>query len=178
MPPWILEVISFANKESKYNSSRWVQLATVSADNTPRVRTVVFRGWSDSYKMKLLIDKRSKKYKELISNQAVEICWLFPKSKCQFRFRGTSEIDMSEERNRNWDTLDNKSKSMWGWPKPGVKFDSEISIKEDEDSNKLDNFILLNINIFHVDKLLLSDPIHIRKQWIKKNEWIEERINP
>ena len=110
MPPWILEVISFANKESKYNSSRWVQLATVSADNTPRVRTVVFRGWSDSYKMKLLTDKRSKKYKELISNKAVEICWLFEKSKCQFRFRGTSEIDMSEEKYRNWDNLHNKPK--------------------------------------------------------------------
>ena len=33
-----------SRKESKFDSYRWVQLATIGIDNTPRVRTVVFRG--------------------------------------------------------------------------------------------------------------------------------------
>ena len=81
MPPWLSHISSAQKKEQNINSSRWVQLATVGFDNTPRVRTVVFRGWSDSYEMKILTDKRSQKYHELELNSNVEICWLFPKIK-------------------------------------------------------------------------------------------------
>mgnify|MGYP001387121832 CR=1 FL=1 len=47
MPPWLSEIISAEKKELKLNSSSWIQLATVGLDNTPRIRTVVFRGWND-----------------------------------------------------------------------------------------------------------------------------------
>tara|TARA_Y100001968_G_C18909514_1_gene504583 strand:- start:196 stop:348 length:153 start_codon:yes stop_codon:yes gene_type:complete len=43
MPPWLPHLISAQKKNSKVRSSRWVQLATISKENTPRVRTVVFR---------------------------------------------------------------------------------------------------------------------------------------
>ncbi|WP_257473328.1 hypothetical protein [Prochlorococcus marinus] len=39
-----------------------LQLATVSHDSRPRLRTVVFRGWTDSYNMKIYLDKRSRKF--------------------------------------------------------------------------------------------------------------------
>tara|TARA_B100001250_G_scaffold42046_1_gene33247 strand:- start:308 stop:463 length:156 start_codon:yes stop_codon:yes gene_type:complete len=51
MPPWLSHISSAQEKESKFDSSRWIQLATIGIDNTPRVRTVVFRGWSVSYEM-------------------------------------------------------------------------------------------------------------------------------
>ena len=50
-----------------------VQLSTIGLDNSPRVRSVVFRGWTDSYEMKILTDKRSQKNFELKSNNQVEI---------------------------------------------------------------------------------------------------------
>ncbi len=62
MPPWLKNVISFQQKELKRNDSNWVQLATLGLDQTPRVRTVVFRGWSDLSEMEILTDKRSQKY--------------------------------------------------------------------------------------------------------------------
>ena len=62
MPPWLPQLVSAQRKESRFNSSRWVQLATIGLDNTPRVRTVVFRGWSESYEMKLFTDKRSQNF--------------------------------------------------------------------------------------------------------------------
>ena len=92
MPPWLAQISSAQRRESKINSSRWIQLATIGIDTTPRARTVVFRGWSESYEMEIYIDKRSLKTEELDLNNKVEVCWLFSKSKCQFRFRGTSRI--------------------------------------------------------------------------------------
>ena len=59
MPPWISHVRSALRKESHIDSSRWLQLATIGIDKTPRVRTVVFRGWSESYEMEIFTDKRS-----------------------------------------------------------------------------------------------------------------------
>jgi len=181
MPPWISHIISAQRKESKSNSSIWVQLATIGLDNTPRVRTVVFRGWSESYEMEIYTDKRSQKYKELNLNNDVEICWLFSKSKCQFRFRGKSRVDLGKEDNlRHWNKLSEKSKSMWSWPRSGDPFVFEKN-KNFSDINNLEpsnNFILLKIEIINVDQLVLNDPIHIRRKWILKNEWIEKRINP
>ena len=180
MPPWLSDIISAQRKESKFDSSRWIQLATIGIDNKPRVRTVVFRGWSENYEMEIYIDKRSQKYQELDLNNNVEVCWVFSRSKCQFRFRGTSKIDFGNDAIGHWNQLSDKSKSMWHWPNPGEHF--VLNIKNDFSvetlENVSDNFILLKIDISYVDKLLLNKPIHIRRKWVREKEWIEERINP
>ncbi len=180
MPPWFYHVSSVQIKESKFNSSRWIQIATIGLDNTPRVRTVVFRGWTDNYEMKVFTDIRSQKYQELDKNNNVEICWLFSQSKCQFRFRGTSRIDLGKDKINHWNQLSEESKLMWGWPYPGEDYYYELnkSLVKNTVENEYDNFALLKIDLTHVDQLLLHKPIHIRRRWIRKNEWIEERINP
>ena len=180
MPPWLFFINSAQRKEPRSSSSRWVQLATIGIDNTPRVRTVVFRGWSKSYEMEILTDKRSQKFNELDLNNNVEICWLFSKAKCQFRLRGKSTIVLGKDTNCHWKQLSESSKSMWYWPCPGESFVSESDNKSnlDKDGGIPDNFSLLKIRIFHVDQLTLNRPIHIRKRWILKDEWIEERVNP
>ena len=63
---------------------------------------------------------------------------------------------------------------MWSWPKPGVKYIEDNNyIKSNVDNIQIsDNFILLKINILLVDQLLLHKPIHIRRRWIKKKDWI------
>ena len=100
----------------------------------------------------------------------MEVCWLFSKSKCQFRFRGTSRIELGEERKPHWDQLSEKSKSMWSWPSPGDHFvydqTKEFYVKEKEEISN--NFAILKIDIFHVDQLILHNPIHIRRRWIRK----------
>ena len=180
MPPWLFLINAAQRKESRRSSSRWVQLATIGIDNTPRVRTVVFRGWSKSYEMEILTDKRSQKFNELDLNNNVEICWFFSKAKCQFRLRGSSTIDKSNDTIRHWEQLTESSKSMWSWPYPGESFVSEN--KNDLDLNKNkdipDNFSLIKVKVNHVDQLTLNKSIHIRKRWILKDEWIEERVNP
>ena len=180
MPPWLFFINSAQRKESRSLPSRWVQLATIGIDNTPRVRTVVFRGWSKSYEMEILTDKRSQKFNELDLNNNVEICWLFSKAKCQFRLRGNSTIDLGKDTFLHWEKLSEYSKSMWRWPSPGDIFNSKS--KNDLNSIKNltmpDNFSLLKIKVNYVDQLTLNKPMHIRKRWILKDEWIEERVNP
>ena len=180
MPPWYLQICAIQKKESKTYSSKWVQLATVGVDNTPRVRTVVLRGWSKSYEMEIFTDKRSQKLYELNMNNNVEVCWLFASSKCQFRFRGKSKLDLDNDKHHHWEKLSEKSKLMWSWPKPGdhYNFSRNNNLVEKTDEDHLMNFSVLKIDITHVDQLLLHKPIHIRRRWIRKNEWIEERINP
>ncbi len=180
MPPWMSEIRSAQRKEFGLDFSRFVQLATIGIDNTPRVRTVVFRGWSESSEMEIYIDKRSQKYYELDLNNNVEICWFFLRSKCQFRLRGTSRVGLVNENIHHWKHLSQESKSMWRWPMPGEAYDynKNIDLALNDNEDKSNNFILLKINITYVDQLLLHKPIHIRRRWFLKNEWIEERINP
>ena len=72
--------------------ARWLQLATVAADGTPRVRTLVFRGWGAASHLDLLTDGRSAKLAELQANPAVELAWLLPKARAQYRLRGQAQI--------------------------------------------------------------------------------------
>ena len=69
---------------------------------------------------------------------------------------------------------------MWSWPKPGDRYEvdkkKDFLVKTNEELS--DNFALLKIDINHVDQLLLSKPMHTRRKWVKKMEWVEERINP
>ena len=77
MPPSLAETISTQRRDSKFNSSKWVQLSTIGLDKTPRVRTVVFRGWSESYEIEIYTDKRSQKYHELVMNNNFKYAGFF-----------------------------------------------------------------------------------------------------
>ena len=180
MPPWLSVISNAQEKESEFYSSRLIQLATIGLDNTPKVRTVVFRGWTNLYEMMILTDKRSQKYYELMTNNNVEVCWFFLKSKCQFRLRGISNFDHSNDTIQHWDKLDDQTKSMWNWPIPGNRFENNPSEAKslNKNSDILNNFILIKVSIRHVDQLILEKPFHIRKQWSITNQWLEERINP
>tara|TARA_B100000579_G_C22677582_1_gene778703 strand:+ start:460 stop:1014 length:555 start_codon:yes stop_codon:yes gene_type:complete len=180
IPIWIQNLNVIQKKETKNIGTRWIQLSTIGLDNSPRVRTVVFRGWSKNYEMEILTDQRSEKFKEIKKNNNVEICWLFTKAKCQFRFRGNAKIDIEEKAVVFWQNLSPHSRSLWAWPLPGAKYNRNSSYPPliKDGVSKSENFVLLKINIFEVDQLLLQKPIHIRKRWKKSSGWIEERINP
>ena len=79
LPSWRQRLKSSQSKEGKLASNRWIQLANVSKNNHPRVRTVVFRGWLDNSTMLIYTDKRSEKYIDLKNNSNIEVLWLFLK---------------------------------------------------------------------------------------------------
>ena len=180
IPIWIQNINAIQKRASKQISSKWIQLSTIGLDDCPRVRTVVFRGWSKNYEMEILTDQRSSKFRELENNNNVEICWLFPKAKTQFRFRGIAKIEMGEGAVDYWRNLSPHSRSLWAWPLPGEthNMNSSYPLEIKDGISKPKNFILLKIEILEVDQLLLQKPIHLRKRWLKSRDWVEERINP
>ena len=65
LPPWRPLLRAARQREGRSPAARWLELATVAADGTPRVRTLVFRGWAEAAVLDLLTDGRSAKVAEL-----------------------------------------------------------------------------------------------------------------
>jgi len=60
---------------------RYVQLATIRADNRPANRTLVFRGFlEDTDQLKFVIDARSQKVDQIFHQPWAEACWYFPET--------------------------------------------------------------------------------------------------
>ena len=103
VPIWRQELKSARKKEGKSPLNRWIQLSTVTSNNEPRIRTVVFRGWRKESSMLIFTDSRSDKIEHLRNNSNAEVLWLFLRSKSQFRFKG--KMKELEVNNKYWDSL-------------------------------------------------------------------------
>ena len=177
LPSWRQRLKASQSKEGKLASNRWVQIANVSKNNQPRVRTVVFRGWLDNSTMLIYTDKRSQKYRDLENNNNIEVLWLFFKTKSQYRFKG--KVTELKDNDKYWDNLFDRSKDQWFWPSPGKKIDQKDNISSiDNKLSKPNNFSVLKININEVDLLKLEQPFHKRYVWKKIDNWECIEVNP
>ena len=177
LPTWRQSLKASQSKEGKLISNRWIQLANISKNNQPRVRTVVFRGWVGPSTMLIYTDKRSEKFKDLEINNDIEILWLFFKSKTQYRFKGKSyKVDNDK---CYWENLSNKSKIPWYWPTPGEEIDKKKTFSFSNDTlSKPSNFSVLRIEINEVDLLKLEKPVHKRYVWKSNNNWKTVEVYP
>jgi pyridoxamine 5'-phosphate oxidase len=185
LPPWRPLLRGAREREGKRSpQNRWLQLATVAADGTPRVRTLVFRGWAGGAALDLLTDGRAAKAEELARQPAVELCWLLPRARCQFRLRGELArlplADDREERERHWERLTPGGRALWGWPEPGAPRTPDAVVPEvwPEGTPLPDHFQLLRIALVRVELLELLGHPHRRRRWRRETDWAEELLNP
>ena len=176
LPEWRLSIKSSNNKEGKSVSKRWVQIATTSKDNLPRLRTVVFRGWSEVNSMLIYTDRRSEKIKDININNNVELLWLFAKSKSQYRLKG--EAYEIKENIRFWNNLSENSKTTWFWPNPGEKLSQRSAYDPPSKLERPETFSVLEVKMNYVELLKLERPIHKRCSWSKDNAWKRIELNP
>ena len=184
LPPWRPLLRGARQREGRSPQARWLQLATVGADGAPRVRTLVFRGWGGPAQLDLLTDRRSGKSEELRAEPRVELCWLLPKARSQFRLRGR-RLAMDTEANdtarqQHWQQLHPGARSLWGWPEPGAPLDADAAFPAElTDGTPLpDCFELVRITIEQVELLELTGHPHQRRRWRADQTWAEERLNP
>ena len=172
------ELRSARKKEGKSPSNRWIQLSTVTRNNEPRIRTVVFRGWKKESSMLIFTDRRSDKIEHLKFNSNAEVLWLFLKSKSQFRFKG--KMEELYENDKYWESLSNRSKSTWFWRHPGKEINHDIQPTQQISPNikKPKSFVVLEFEIYSVDLLKLLTPVHKRYIWNKGNSWKKIETNP
>ena len=123
LPPWRQRLRGALKREGRQVSARWLQLATVTSDGTPRVRTLVFRGWNGADQLELYTDGRSSKIAELNHQPQVELCWLLTKAKQQYRLRGTAAQVAASPDQAQWRSLSPSGRALWGWPHPGQPFE-------------------------------------------------------
>jgi len=184
IPPWRPLLKAAQRQEGRSPHGRWLQLASLGLDGAPRVRTLVFRCWADPHSLELFTDGRSSKAHELLAEPRLELCWLLPKARCQFRLRGfrlrlDAEVD-AQERRRRWHQLGPGARAIWGWPPPGAPFDPSADFPlELADGTPLpDSFALLRIQISQVELLELKGNPHCRRRWRADDGWKEQRLNP
>ena len=184
LPPWRPLLRGAREREGRSPAARWLQLATVAVDGSPRVRTLVFRGWAAATSLDLLTDGRSAKPAELLHQPAVELCWLLPRARSQFRLRGrvlTLDSALNQaERERHWQGLSPGGRALWGWPEPGAPFSATAPFPAElaDDIPMPACFQLLRIGLEQVELLELGDHPHHRRRWRTATGWREERLNP
>ncbi|MEB3255517.1 MAG: pyridoxamine 5'-phosphate oxidase family protein [Synechococcaceae cyanobacterium] len=184
LPPWRPLLRGARQREGRSPAARWLQLASVTADGTPRVRTLVFRGWASPAALDLLTDGRSAKAGELAAQPAVELCWLLPRARCQFRLRGARQSLAAalagSERERHWRSLTPAGRAVWGWPAPGLPLqpDAPFPAELPDDTPLPAHLQLLRIALEQVELLELGPQPHRRRRWRQSTGWREEPLNP
>jgi pyridoxamine 5'-phosphate oxidase len=184
LPPWRPLLRAARQREGRSPAARWLQLASIAADGTPRVRTLVFRGWAGGSSLDLLTDGRSAKAADLEHQPAAELCWLLPRARCQFRLRGQRAMlppGLEErERRRHWQGLSPSGRALWGWPEPAAPLDAAAAFPRElpPETPLPEHFTLLRFALHQVELLELGVHPHRRRRWRLSDGWCEQRLNP
>ena len=183
-PSWRQLLRGARQREGRSPAARWIQLATVAANGQPRVRTLVFRGWAAEHQLDLYSDSRSSKAAELDIEPNVELCWLLPKARHQYRLRGEIQVlslaNAPNEARNAWNSLSDAGRSLWHWPHPGQPYEAEGLFPETVDAGQPapHHFLVLRLNIQRVELLDLSHHPHRRTLWCLDDAWAPQRLNP
>jgi pyridoxamine 5'-phosphate oxidase len=193
LAPWRAPLARALHRNRALPHSRYVQLATVTPQERPSNRTIVFRGfWQPTNQLKFITDQRSAKAEHLTHQPWVEVCWYFPKTREQFRVAGRMQLidatckdaELLAARDRQWMDLSEQGRSQFFWPHPGQPIPAEpIITPEDSGTNAIPKpFCLLLLNPETVDHLeLRGDPQQRwRYEWsaTASPQWQLQAINP
>ena len=184
LPPWRPLLRGALERQGRSPQARWLQLASLAQDGTPRVRTLVFRCWVGVAALDLLTDRRSAKSGELKGMAPLELCWVLPKARCQFRLRGhrlqLASVEEHQALERHWQALTPKGRALWGWPAPGepLQADAPFPRALEDSVPRPEHFELLRVQLQRVELLELVGHPHRRRSWRAANGWQEERLNP
>jgi PPOX class probable FMN-dependent enzyme len=140
-PGWVVELNRNLAKHKKDPTSKYMQLATATADGDVSCRAVVYRGFQEQvsgpndlaafYYLKTITDRRSNKVNDITSNPRAEICWYFPNTREQLRIKGTLRLITADEqdaqwsraRSIQWKQLSDNARAQFYWPSPGLHRD-------------------------------------------------------
>ena len=181
-PEWLDELRAALDEQDRGKS---FHLATVDADGSPRVRTLICRGVDDGGALTSISDARSAKNAELRTDPRSAAVFWFNKLKLQFRLRGQTAViaagEDEEKRLAVWREISGHSRALFFWPPCGeekVEADGAFVETVKATIDPPDNFELLVLRPIVVDRLDLSGVPHRRRQWAKDQAWRGVDVNP
>lgn len=192
LAPWRSLLDRALDLNSSLASARYLQLATVRADNRPANRTLVFRGFlADTDELKFTIDSRSQKPDQIEHQPWAEACWYFPSSREQFRLAGcltlvTSDYPnavLQQARQTTWQDISDATRLQFAWADPG-KPRADAAAFDPPSPNPIEplsNFCLLLLKPVQVDHLELRGEPQNRTiyNWCNTEQnWSIQSVNP
>ena len=190
LAPW-RSLLTLALERNPQPNARYLQLATVGADNRPANRTVVFRGfYVDTDQLKFVVDARSQKITQIEQQPWAEACWYFPETREQFRISGSlilvianyPDLALQQARQNTWQELSDAARLQYTWPDPGQPKADAAAFESLPPNPKepLPHFCLLLLQPVQVDHLeLRGEP---QNRWIycrnDVHDWSTQAINP
>ncbi len=201
---WREKIKISSAKSRKVRGGNYVQIATVDPTTMePRCRTVVFRGFvkqdgEETSIMKMITDKRSNKYSEVMNHSessastcTAEMVWWFGKSSEQYRIRGqlkfvgedNTDKSLLIARKEQWGNMSDPAREQFYWKEPGIPYESDSVVPvggRGEDGKVLpppDNFLLMLLYPNRVDYLRLGDNFR-QVDDLVNDEWVANRVNP
>lgn len=161
-----------------------VQVATVSADGVPALRTVVLRGLLGDGTPYFLADGRSRKVDHLDSGRPLlaMLAW-FEATRQQFRLTGPASVHGAGApapwdtlRGAAWAKLPPVERAPFVGPAPGRSLADHVAVEPPETPPS--TFVVVSLAVEDVDWLVLGPP-HQRASFRKVGAtWVAQRTNP
>lgn len=184
-PLWKQPLVRSLHKTESKPESRYFQLATVDSDGVPQCRTVVFRGFTDNHHLQFLTDSRTPKWKELLHNNKVSVCWYFAATREQYRISGSSHLNQVSKQQLDlmWQNLSQKGKQqfLWGQPKQLRSANHSLDVDNENIPKQAPSYFeVVNIEVEKLDFLTLRGDPQTRTLYIPKNDgsWLSENVIP
>lgn len=156
---------------------RYVQIATVSPEGLPQVRTVVLRGVGDAGEAYFYTDTRAEKVAALTEHPQAELHVYWSKTKEQFRLRGEVTVTITQDnawqakRRELWHAQREQGRQLLLGAAPGTPLedlDSDLehhyASLDTSQKDPPDTFALVVIHPNRVDYLKLASP-QVRQQY-------------
>ncbi len=168
----------------KNDKARNVQVATVSPDGLPEVRTVVLRGITEDEAAPYFVsDGRSQKCRALRAGSGLELHVWWSGTKEQFRLRGSAEIYAGGEhawqsrRKELWHAQQDRDKARFIGPPPGTPL-AEVDDNDVKEFPKEppETFVLVRLEPHTIDYLKLASPHYRACYWREGDEWQGQEV--
>ncbi len=186
---WRIHLESSIEHHRNITYARYLQLATVTQENRPANRTVVFRGfYEDKDCLKFAIDSRSEKVSQITTQPWAEACWYFTQTREQFRFSGLlhlvrgdhADMALQQARQASWQQLSEAARLQFAWDNPGKPRaeDANFAPPPPDPEKPLANFCLLLLEPILVDYLNLVGNPQNRYIYCRDDGWSVKEVNP
>ena len=156
------------------------QLATISPDGYPNVRSVVLRAchWANGLDIEVHSHRQAQKIRDVQANACVSLVFWNPQTKQQLRLWGLAEVSMSDARARaSWDAISPGSRAIYAVSgKPGQPVSTQSKYCVD-----YDGFALITVKVNRADYLDLNQRPHFRQRAEccgTPELWTSQRIYP
>ncbi len=187
--PWRSQLERSLEKHRNIAYARYLQLATVTAENRPANRTVVFRGfYGDNDCLKFAVDSRSEKVRQMAVQPWAEACWYFTETREQFRLSGLlhlvqvddADMALQQARQKSWQELSDNARLQFAWdnPREPRAENANFAPPPPNPVEPLANFCLLLLEPMQVDYLSLLGNPQNRYLYCRNDGWKVEEVNP